>query len=211
MKFNPNIAHVMRIIFGSNKFVRAGLMFSGVRQTILRILLILCLIINSTAYQVIQEVSGSVKAGEYSHYKIELTSTLALVLVSDQGDGDLYVSLSEEPPTFELYDYASETCGAEIVILPLTDETARVFAIGGVYGHVRYNTTEYRLYLIKCDVDVEFLDTLKIANDPSLIDTIKKLQFSGKAPGKSNFWTSFGEWIVWLLINGLELGVEVFL
>lgn len=186
-------------------------MLSALRQSILQILLILCLIINSTAYQLIQQVSGSVKAGEYSLYKIELTSTLALVLVSDQGDGDLYVSLSEDPPTFELYDYASETCGAEVVILPFTDETTKVFAIAGVYGHVRYDTTEYRLYLIKCDVDVEFLDTLKIANDPLLIDTIKKLQFSSKGPGESNFWTSMSEWIVWLLINGLELGVEIFL
>ena len=187
-------------------------MFSALRQSILQILLILCLIIiNSAGYQVIQQVSGSVKAEEYSRYKIELTSTLALVLISDRGDGDLYVSLSEDSPTFELYDYASETCGAEIVILPFTDETTQGFAIAGVYGHVRYNTTEYRLYLIKCDVDIDFLDTLKIANDPLLIDTIKKLQFSGKGQVKSNFWTSLGEWVVWLLVNVLELGVEVFL
>ena len=187
-------------------------MFSALRESIL---LILCLITsstsNSTAYQVIQQVSGSVYAGEYGLYKIELTSTLALVLLSDRGDGDLYVSLSEDPPTFEVYDYASETCGAEIVILPFTGDTTQKFAIAGVYGHIRYNTTEYRLFLIKCDVDSEFLDTLKIANDPLLIDTVKKLQFSGKSPGKSNFWTTFGDWIVWLFINALELGVEIFL
>ena len=184
-------------------------MFSALRQPIL---LIVCLIIiKSTAYQVTKEVSGSVKAGDYSLYKVELTSTIALVLVSDRGDADLYVSLSEEPPTFELYDYASETCGAEVVILPLKDISAPVLAIAGVYGHIRYNTTEYRLYLIKCDVDIEFLDTLKIANDPLLVNTIKKLQVSGEGPGEPHLWASLSEWVVWLLINALEFGVEVFL
>lgn len=187
-------------------------MFSAPRQSILRTLVIICLvIIRSSSYQVVQEVSGSVGAGEYSLYKVELTSPLALVLVSDRGDGDLYVSLSEEPPTFELYDYASQTCGADVVVLSVMDETARI-AKAGVYGHIRYNTTEYRLYLIKCEGDSEFTDVHKIANDPVLMNIIKRLQLSGKGSDESShFWTSLGDWILWLLINILEFGMEVFL
>lgn len=190
-------------------------MFTAQGQSILRILIVICLVIvNSTSYQVIQVVSGSVGAGEYSLYTVELTSTLALVLVTDRGDGDLYISLSEEPPTFELYDYASQTCGAEIVIVPVMDESTKHLAIAGVYGHVRYNTTDYRLYLISCDVDIEFLDALKIANDPLLLGMVEKLKYSLSLQAlddSSNFWKSLGEWIVWILVNGLEFGVEVFL
>ena len=187
-------------------------MFIAPRQSILQLLFILCLIfIKSSSYQVVQEVSGSVAAGEYNLYKVELTSTLALVLISDRGDGDLYVSLSDEPPTFELYDFASQSCGAEIVILPVVERIAENFATVGVYGHIRFNTTDYHLYLIKCDVDVEFLDTLKISNDPVLQNIVKKLQFSKISNESSQFWMSLYDWIVWILITSLELGVEIFL
>ena len=197
---------------GSSKLVKAELMFGALRQSVLRILLTLCLIIiNSTAYQVVQKVSGSVRAGEYRLYDLELTSTLALVLISDQGDGDLYVSLSKEPPTFELYDYASQTCGAEIIVLPLVDKTAQSIARAGVYGHIRYNTTQYHLHLISCEVDVEYIDTLQVANDPSLVAIVKKLQISGPDSDKPHIWTSLRDWTLWLLIHGLEFGVEVFL
>ena len=206
---------MISVLQGSKEFVlaeSAELMFSTPRQLIPRILLILCLIIiNSTAYQVIQEVSGSVGAGEYRLYNVELTSTLALVLISDQGDGDLYVSLSKEPPTFELYDFASQTCGAEIIILPLVDKRERSVAMAGVYGHIRYNTTQYHLHLISCEVDVEYLDTLQIANDPLLVNIVKKLQLSGPASDETHIWTSLRDWTLWLLIHGLEFGVEVFL
>ena len=187
-------------------------MLSAPSQLILWTLLIVCLmVIESSSYQVIQAVSGSVGAGEYSLYNVELAYTMALVLVSDQGDGDLYVSLSEEHPTFELYDHSSQTCGTDIVILPVMDEGTPLVAKAGVYGHIRYNTTEYRLYLIKCDVDLEFLDTLKIANDPLLVNTIKKLQFSGHISDGTHFWSSLGDWIVWIIVHILEFGVEVFL
>ena len=170
------------------------------------------IIIRSRSYQVVQEVTGSVGAGEYIVYNVELPSPLALVLVSDQGDGDLYVSLSEESPTFELYDYSSQTCGADVVVLPVVDEAGRNVAKASVYGHVRYNTTEYRLYLIKCDVDLDFFDMLQIANDPVLVNTINRLQFSKQiSDNSSHFWTSLGDWILWILINSLEFGVEVFL
>lgn len=187
-----------------------GLMCTALKQSLL--LVIWTLIVRSSSYQVIQEVGGSVGAGEYSLYRVELTSTLALVLITDQGDGDLYVSLTDEPPTFELYDYASQTCGADIVILPNMDDAPKNAARAGVYGHIRYNTTEYRLYLIKYEIDLEFFDTLKIANDPLLLKIVKDLQSSGQASNKSpSFWSSLGEWIIWILLNGLEFGIEVFL
>lgn len=170
------------------------------------------MVIRSSSYQVVQEVSGSVEAGEYSLYNVELAHTMALVLVSDRGDGDLYVSLSEEHPTFESYDHSSHTCGTDVVILPVMDEGTPHVAKAGIYGHIRYNTTDYRLYLIKCDVDLEFLDTLKIANDPLFVNIVKKLQFSGQiSDGSSHFWSSLGDWIVWILVHILEFGVEVFL
>lgn len=191
-------------------------MFTALRHSKLHVLIILCLvvIINSSSYQVIKEASGSVKAGEYNLYKVQRTSTLALALISDRGDVDLYVSLSEEPPTFELYDYASQTCGAEVVIIPEVNkaEASQHFAIVGVYGHIRYNTSQFRLYVIKCEVDLEFLDTLKVANDPMLVDIVRRMQPSQNSnESPHHFWSSLGEWVVWILINGLEFGVEVFL
>jgi len=56
---------------------------------LLLLLQIVCLITKCSSYHVVQEVSGTVEAGEYDHYKLEPASTLALVLVSDKGDADL--------------------------------------------------------------------------------------------------------------------------
>jgi len=173
---------------------------------LLLLLQIVCLIIKCSSYHVVQEVSGTVEAGEYSHYKLEPTSTLALVLVSDKGDADLYVSLSSEPPTFEQYDFASQSCGLEIVVIP----EFKTSTIASVYGHIRYNTTEYRLFLIECLVEMEYYDPLKIANDPELCGLVKQLKIDSSSV-KDNFWLSLGEWLLWFLGQCLQLGVEIFL
>ena len=93
----------------------------------------------------------------------------------------------------------------------IEEHTGQHFALVGVYGHIRFNTTEYHLYLIKCDVDIEFLDTLKIANDPELQKIVKKLQMNQISSKSSQFWTSLYDWVVWILVTSLELGVEIFL
>ena len=175
---------------------------------LLLLLQLVYFIVKCNSYRLVQEVSGTVEAGEYKSYKLEPTSTLALVLVSDRGDADLYVSLTSEPPTFEHYDFASQSCGLEVVVLPDTKESA----VSSVYGHIRYNTTMYRLFLIECprDMDMEYYDPLKIANDPALINLIKQLKI-GSSPNTENSWHSVGEWLLWFLGKCLELGVEIFL
>ena len=180
-------------------------MLSAQTQLVL-LLQIVCLIIKCNSYRLLQEVSGTVEAGEYSHYKLEPTSTLALVLVSHKGDADLYVSLSSEPPTFEQYDFASQSCGYEILVLP----ESKVSTIASVYGHIRYNNTEYRLFLVECLVDMEYYDPLKIANDPALFDMIRQLKINSTTM-KGSFWSSLGEWLLWFLAQCLQLGVEIFL
>ena len=116
------------------------------------------------------------------------------------------MSLSSEPPTFEQYDFASQSCGLEIVVLP----ESKISTVASIYGHIRYNTTEYRLFLIECLVDMEYHDPLKTANDPALYDIIKQFKI-GSSSMKENFWSSFGEWLLWFLGQCLQLGVEIFL
>ena len=93
-------------------------------------------------------LSEKVGAGEVRFYTVESRQPVIIALISDSGDADMYASSTSKNshPSPEDYDYTSASCGLDVIVLGTTKEQSKMTI--GVYGHVRYDETVYRLYVI---------------------------------------------------------------
>ena len=99
----------------------------------------------SWEYELIDEITGEISAGEARHYTIDARQSVIVAVLSLEGDADIYSSLSVQDPSSENYDYSSVSCGMDVMVIPV-EKPAKVHV--AVCGHVRYETTSFRLYLI---------------------------------------------------------------
>ena len=99
----------------------------------------------SWEYDLQEQVTGQVSAGEARHYSIDAQQSVIVALLSEEGDADIYASISVRDPSSERYDYSSVSCGMDVMVIPLQKPEKVHIA---VWGHVRYENTSYHLYLI---------------------------------------------------------------
>lgn len=91
-------------------------------------------------HYIIDEVAG----GSFKYYSLAYDGFIKIVLISEVGDTDLYVSQTTTKPTYELDHYClqSATCGEDIILIP--DSFKRPVSIG-VYGHPSHENSKYIL------------------------------------------------------------------
>lgn len=101
-------------------------------------------------------LSDRIGAGEVRFYTVESRDPVIMALISDAGDADMYASLTSKNshPSPEDYDYSSTSCGLDSTVLDMNKDRSKMTV--GVYGHVRYDETAYRLYVISpSDEDIK--------------------------------------------------------
>ena len=100
-------------------------------------------------YQIANAESGSVEAGEIVHYTLTFTEPVVVVLLSDEGDVDLYASPTylNSKPSSDDHEISSVSCGMDMLALIMSPDL-RKYSLG-IHGHVRYDKSRYSLYVIK--------------------------------------------------------------
>jgi len=89
----------------------------------------------SSSIDLVSTTKGSIEAGNYTYFYMSEKGTFKLVLISLEGDCDLYVSDKHRLVSFENYDFQSITYGNDIVWL--TEDMKRPISIG-IYAHPYY-------------------------------------------------------------------------
>ena len=166
----------------------------------------------------------------YTEAKSTGSMILLLCLDSIEGDADLYVSHSHSRPDYEYHDMSSTSTGIDVLVV---SSQSRVYM--GIYGHVRHNSSLFNLYILSPSVEeikdhqvweynyetqndrlVIDIDPLLLANDPGLHRTIEGMRdpysrHHGAAAGSNNWFRDAVEWVLWVLVKLIEIGVEVVL
>ena len=106
--------------------------------------------ISTTSIELVSASKGSIEAGNYTYYYISEKGTFKLVLISLQGDCDIYVSDKHRLVTFENYDYQSITYGNDIVWI--TEDMKRPISIG-IYAHPYYAKSTFVLNKFRITFD----------------------------------------------------------
>lgn len=122
------------------------------QSCLLSVTAILTLYNNVAQSYVIQTLSDSVDAYNYTYYKLMKAGRLQLVLNTSEGDGDLYVSEKTVYPTYDDYDLQSVTCGLDYIEIPVSFGRPVYVA---VFGYVAFGVSRYQLSILKLDDYVE--------------------------------------------------------
>ncbi|XP_053594042.1 UPF0669 protein C6orf120 homolog [Microplitis demolitor] len=96
--------------------------------------------------QLLHYVNDEVAGGSYKYYSLMYDGIIKILLVSQKGDTDLYVSQLINKPTYESDQYClqSTTCGDDIIFIPQSFK--RPVSIG-VYGHPSHEISQYNLFV----------------------------------------------------------------
>ncbi|XP_017770875.1 PREDICTED: UPF0669 protein v1g209471-like [Nicrophorus vespilloides] len=91
----------------------------------------------------IHQTEGTVDHDNYTYYSLHEEGALKIILETKNGDADLYISSSRRPQYYpESYDFASTTCGMDLVEVP---EDLRRPILVGVYGHPAHRRSAFTL------------------------------------------------------------------
>ncbi|XP_059470483.1 UPF0669 protein v1g209471-like [Neocloeon triangulifer] len=113
------------------------------RQVLLAVLV--AAVLDSVRSEVrLHSVAGEVGRGNFTYYSLMYDGPISLILHSNRGDCDLYVSQHNSKPTYEPHTYClhSNTCGLDRVDIP--ELFKRPVGVG-VYGHPSHEVCEYLL------------------------------------------------------------------
>lgn len=104
--------------------------------------------------ELVQQLEDLVTAGNYTYYQLNRHGAIMIVLHSQTGDADLYISEKVLQPDFELenHDLQSVTCGLDSVLIPASFK--RPVGVG-VYGHPHHAESRYFLEIYLSDVNDE--------------------------------------------------------
>ena len=124
------------------------LYLSTSHDLLLLINLMLILVRNVTPFEVQNQLSDKISAGDARFYTVESKEPVIIALISDIGDADMFASSMSRNsrPSPDDYDFTSSSCGLDVVVLDMSKERSKMTV--GVYGHVRYEETSYRVYVI---------------------------------------------------------------
>ena len=103
---------------------------------------------NVTSFEVQNMLTDEIGAGDVRFYTVESKEPVIIALISDSGDADMYAAptYTNSHPSPHDYDYMSSSCGLDVIVLDTTRAKSKMTV--GVYGHIRYDETVYRLYVI---------------------------------------------------------------
>lgn len=101
------------------------------------------------SFHITKSITDSVSAGDVIHYTLSFTSPVVVIVVSQEGDVDLYASPTHKnsKPSSDNYDISSASCGLDVLSLIMSSEV-RQYSLG-VYGHVRYDESRFSLYVVQ--------------------------------------------------------------
>jgi hypothetical protein len=118
--------------------------------------------------RLVSKTTGQLGAGNFSHYSLTDRGTFKLVLVSEQGDADLYVSDKHARVDFSNYDYQSITYGEDYVFVK--DDMTRPVYIS-VYAHPYHYQTVFTLYQYEIDTrQRSHINEFTVFNDNAYFD-----------------------------------------
>ncbi|XP_017880589.1 UPF0669 protein C6orf120 homolog [Ceratina calcarata] len=134
---------------------------------------------NKLLHYITDEVTGS----SYKYYSLSYDGFIKIILISEIGDADLYVSQITTKPTFDPDQNClqSITCGDDIILIP--DSFKRPVSIG-IYGHPSHENSTYVLLVYQTS-DTEHVSYEK----------------SSQADGNENQGSSVSTFIMWYLLD----------
>ena len=188
----------------------------------------------SLPYVLLDSQTSTVNGGDVQHYTIRFDQVMIVCLISDIGDADMFASTVTNSPDSEDYEYSSTSTGIDIITVPYI----RISSLSlGIHGHVRYNKTKYRLYIIApskrdymdyqvWEIDPETnqsvliieIDPLWLTNEPRLCKMLNRLADGSTASiddelligiELSDFLSTFKDWLIWIFMILLKIIVEV--
>lgn len=101
------------------------------------------LCVNATESRLITSHSGELDADKFAHYELNDKGQFKLVLVSLEGDADLYVSSAHRAVDYANYELQSTTYGVDEIQV---DKSLPRPVYISVYAHPYYPKTKYKLY-----------------------------------------------------------------
>jgi hypothetical protein len=120
--------------------------------------------------RLVTKTAGVLGAGNFSHFSLNDRGTFKLVLVSSEGDADLYVSDKHSRVDFSNYDYQSTTYGDDSIFIK-EDMTRPVYI--SVYAHPYYYQATFTLYQYEIDTKhTPFINELDILSDNAYFDHV---------------------------------------
>ena len=101
-----------------------------------------------TSFEVQNMLADQIGGGEARFYTVESKELVIIALISDSGDADMYASTTSKNshPSPEDYEFMSTSCGLDVMVLDTSRDKSKMTV--GVYGHVRYDKSSYRVYII---------------------------------------------------------------
>ncbi|XP_065338076.1 UPF0669 protein v1g209471-like [Cloeon dipterum] len=141
----------------------------------------------------LHSVSGEVGRGNFTYYSLMYEGPISLILHSNRGDCDLYVSQHNSKPTYEPHTYClhSNTCGLDRVDIP--EAFKRPVGVG-VYGHPSHRSCEYLLEVL--------LERSELGDDPRV--SYEPQETNGHQEEQSLLWGIIVS-VAELLLEGLLL------
>ncbi len=117
------------------------------------LLLISSFVTTALSFYVTKAYSGAVPGGEVAFYQVTSMNPVVVVLISEQGDADLYASPTHinPKPSSDSHEISSVSCGMDMLSL-IMSPSLRKYSLG-VYGHVRYDESTFSLYFVEPDED----------------------------------------------------------
>lgn len=93
--------------------------------------------------------TGSVAGEEIVHYTLSLSEPVVVVLISEEGDVDLYASPTHinSNPNSDDYELSSVSCGVDMLALIMSSSLKKYTL--AIQGHIRYDISSYALFVIK--------------------------------------------------------------
>lgn len=112
-------------------------------------LMLISLMPSALSYHIANSESGSISGGEVIHYTLSFTDPVVVVLISEEGDVDLYASPTHinSKPTSDDNEISSASCGMDMLAL-IMSSSLRKYTLG-VHGHSRFDKSLFTLYVIK--------------------------------------------------------------
>ena len=125
-----------------------GILFSSVSLQSLALLFTITLP-KFKCYIITESISDTISAGAINHYTIESMHPIIVAVISEEGDTDIYASPTHKntKPSSENYEVISASCGMEVLLLVMNSEV-RKYTVG-LYGHIRYTKSKYKLVVIE--------------------------------------------------------------
>lgn len=73
---------------------------------------------------------------------------LPVVLVTEEGDADLYASIDVKEPGYGSSQFSSCTCGLDLIVVPSREEVHSQRTYLSVVGHSRHRESRYKMFII---------------------------------------------------------------